>query len=176
MVASIGTLHGADILDTPVPWSGRITGYTVADLVVRMRGWSDVGDGGRFILSAKIPEKLATKELEPVRIPEKPRPTYGELLVSALENVGQKSEVRRGKQGIEIVYLYVRSFKLSARTRQVLNRKRRLSLEGIQSELDDKGWSFSESATMFFSAEQSRLVIKGTSDDLESMAKFLGQK
>lgn len=106
----IGALQGADILDTPVPWAGRINGYTIADLIARMRGWSDVGDSGPFELSTKVPEKLATKELDLVRIPNEPRPTYRELLVSALEEVGQKAELRRGKEGIEIVYIYARSF------------------------------------------------------------------
>jgi len=128
IVASIGTLRGAEILDTPVPWAGRISGYTVADLIARMRGWSDVVDSGSFMISTKIPEKLKSKELDSIRIPEKPRPTYRELIVSALKQAGQKAEVRRGKKGIEIVYIQMRVFMLSAKTRQGLIRKGRWSL------------------------------------------------
>lgn len=107
-----------------------------------MRGWSDVGDSGTFQLSSRIPEELATKKINLLLIPDEPRPTYREILVSALEKVGQKVEVRRSKEGIEIVYIYSRSFRISNSNRQSLARKGRLSLEGIQRELADKGWVF----------------------------------
>jgi len=176
ILASVGTLNGAEILETPVPWTGRITGYTVADLIARMRGWSDVGDNGSFILSTKIPEKLASEELGLIQIPEDPRPTYSELLVLALEKAGQKAEVHRGKKGIEIIYIYSRVFTISTKDRQALTHKNRWSLEGIKKELNDKGWSFSNSAKMLLLAEKSRIVILGTSDDLTRMARFFGQR
>lgn len=172
----IGALHGAEVLDSPVPWAGRISGYTIAELVARMRGWSDGGDSGPFELSTRIPERLATKELDLVRIPNEPRPTYRKLLVSALEEIGQKAELRRGREGIEIVFIYTRTYYLPAGTRSSLVRKGRWTLEGIKSELDDKGWIFSEYVTMKFFPENSALFVQGTSDDLDKTARFFGQK
>ena len=170
------SLHGAEVLDAPVPWAGEIRGYTLADLVARMRGWSDIGDSSDFVLLNRIPENLASKELNLIRIPDDPRPTYREVLVSALKEAGQKAELRSVKGGIEIVYIYARSFTLPANTRQSLDRKGRWSLEGIKSELDDKGWSFSEFVTMNFNAENSSLIVQGTLEDLDTAARFLGQK
>lgn len=175
-ITLVGSLHGADVLDAPVPWAGRISGHTLAELVARMRGWSDIGDAGTFELSTQIPERLATKKLDLVRIPDAPRPTYRELLVSALKDAGQKAEVRRGQEGIEIIYMYARSFRIPSSTRQALDRKGRWSLEGIKSELDDKAWSFSEFVAMRFFAESSTLIVQGTSDDLDKTARFFGQK
>lgn len=176
IIIAVGSLHGAEILDKPVPWSGRISGYTLDELVARMRGWSDVGDSGTFQLSSRIPEELATKKINLLLIPDEPRPTYREILVSALEKVGQKVEVRRSKEGIEIVYIYSRSFRISNSNRQSLARKGRLSLEGIQRELADKGWVFSESVEMKFLPESSLLIVQGTSEDIDKAARFFSEK
>jgi hypothetical protein len=169
-----GSLQGAEILGEPVPWSGRIQGYSLAELVARMSGWADIGKGAGFHIHSGLPEDLAAKKLNIIQVADSPRPTYGELLLLALHDAGVKAELKETRAGIEIVHLYSRSFKLSHDTKRSLSLKVRWTLEGIKAELNDKGWSLSEHAHLIFTPERSSLIVEGTMDDVKEIARFLG--
>ena len=176
ILMSVGSLHGAGILDAPVPWSGRISGSTLAELVARMRGWSEAGGSDTFRLSTRIPAKLSTRKLDLIRIPDAPRPTYRELLVAAFKDLGQKVELRGGGKGVEVIFIHARSIQLPAGAKQALTRKGRMTPDGIKSELEGKGWVLSEFAILRLSAENSSLLVQGTPDDVDKVARFFGQK
>lgn len=167
-------LQGAEILDTPVPWSGRLKDDTMAEVVARMRGWADLDPRGDFRLAERLPPDIANKRIHVIRIAEDSRPTYRELLVAAFKDIQERVEVRRGRSGIEIVYIYTRVHKLPYAEKEALRRKGRLSLQGIQTELEEKGWKMSEFARLKFVPEPAAILISGTKEDVESAWRFFG--
>ncbi|MCH7227516.1 hypothetical protein [Haloferula sp. A504] len=170
----VGLLQGAEILDTRVPWSGNLRDYTMAELVARMTGWADLDPDGDFRFTERLPDDIGSKRIDLIRIAEDSRPTYRELLVSAFDEIQKTVEIRRGRSGIEVIYLYTRIYNLPYATKQELSRKGRLSLQGIQAELDEKGWQMSEFADVRFFPETSSILIRGTKEDVESAWRFFG--
>ncbi len=169
-------LHADGILDEPVPWSGSLRKYSIAELVARMSGWADASGKGEFQLAKPLPEEISAAKLDRFDIKETPRPTYREVLTSALESARRRALLEETDKGIRVVYVYARSYSLSGTTREALRRKGRLSLEGIEKDLAEKGWRLSEHVTLRYSGENSILLVDGTDEDIETASRYFGVK
>lgn len=169
-------LHADGILDEPVPWSGSLRKYSIAELVARMSGWADASGKGEFQLAKPLPEKIAAAKLDRFDVKETPRPTYREVLTSALESAGQRTLLEGTEKGIRVIYVYARSYSLPGTTREALRQKDRLSLEGIEKDLAEKGWRLSEHVTLRYSEENSILLVNGTEEDIATVSRYFGVK
>lgn len=169
-------LHAEGILDEPVPWSGRLRNYSIAELVARMSGWADASGRGDFQLAKPLPEEISAAKLARFDIKETPRPTYREVLTSALESARRRALFEETDKGIRVVYVYARSYSLSGTTREALRQKGRLSLDGIEKDLAEKGWRMSEHATLRYSGNNSIFLVEGTEEDIATVSRYFGVK
>ena len=169
-------LHADGILDEPVPWSGSLRKYSIAELVARMSGWADASGKGEFQLAKPLPEEISAAKLDRFDIKEMPRPTYRQVLTSALESARQRTLLEGTDKGIRVIYVYTRSYSLPGTTREALRQKGRLSLEGIVKDLAEKGWRLSGHVTLRFSGENSILLVNGTEEDIATVSRYFGVK
>jgi hypothetical protein len=167
-------LHADGILDEPVPWSGRLRKYSIAELVARMSGWADASGKGEFQLAKPLPEELSAEKIDRIDIKGEPRPTYRDVLTLALKTAGQRTLLEGTDKGIRVIYLSSRSYSLSGPTREALRQKGRLSLEGIEKDLAEKGWRLSEHAKLRYSGETSIFLVDGTEEDIATVSRYFG--
>lgn len=172
----IQKLHADGILDEPVPWSGSLRNYSIAELVARMSGWADASGKGEFQLAEPLPEEISAAKLDRFDIKEKPRPTYREVLSFALESARKRILLEETDKGIRVTYVYTRSYSLSGTNREALRQKGRLSLEGIEKDLAEKGWRLSEHVTLRYSGEKSIFLVEGTEEDVATVSRYFGVK
>ena len=174
VATSFQPLRADGILDEPVPWSGRLRNYSISELVARMSGWADTSGKGEFLLAMPLPEELSAEKIDRIDIKGEPRPTYRDVITLALQTAGQRTLLEGTDKGIRVTYLSSRSYSLSESTREALRQKGRLSLEGIEKDLAEKGCRLSEHAKLGYSGETSIFLVDGTEDDIATVSRYLG--
>ena len=176
LLAFTPTLPAQEILDEPVPWSGKIRRTTVKEFVARITGWAEGSGKGGLVFAKRLPAEIADLEVENLMVEDDPRPTYGQLLAEVFGKAGKSAVFTRGRNGIEITYTFQRQFRLAFKMVAKLKRSGLWSSEALRADLKRKGWKFSTHFRLTLLEESEILIIRGPKADCDNVARYLGYR
>lgn len=174
-ICSVSILMGG-ILDSKVPWSGKIRRTDFGSMISRMQGWSE-GQGldvGSFRLVDSLPKGMGSKEIRRLVIADKPRPTYGDVLKELYKLAGREVVLTEVEEGIQVTYLYTKSIRLNHATKERLRKANLLTSEGVVAKMKEHGVKMSVHHRVGISKVRNTLTVSGTIEDLKSASRFFG--
>ncbi|SHJ64469.1 hypothetical protein SAMN02745181_2251 [Rubritalea squalenifaciens DSM 18772] len=167
----------AGVLEQKVSWSGTMRKVTVGEVFARMQGWSEADQlEGQFVFEERLPEEVRAVKIDRLKVGAGEGLTYREFAKKVFKEAGKTVVLKETDQGIEVTYLYGRSFSMHPSKLLKWSKAGTTPQEGLEKLLTEAGISLSQHASLYVSKPKSVLTVRGTEADIAVLARFLGRR